>query len=112
MFAAIDPNAEMGPTGMFVAAGFLALVACATLMSGLHPRWRHMAKWRGDVRRSTFGSLTFAIGLLIICLAMVIRGMLDQHGPFAGVVLWLFGSGAAVLVLGPVYDLIQNTRRR
>jgi hypothetical protein len=111
MIAAIDPNAEMGPTGMFIAAGVLAVVACGTLISGLHPRWRATAKWKGGVARSRFGTLSFSIGLLIMCAGLVVRGVLDQHGPFSGVALWLSGSGALVLVLGPVYDLIHSVRR-
>ena len=112
MFAAVDPNAEMGPTGMFVAAGILALVACGTLVSGLHPRWRATVKWKGGVLRSAFGSLAFGTGLLIMCGGLAVRGILDQHGPFAGVVLWLFWGGAAVLVFGPVYDLVRSMRQR
>ena len=112
MIAAIDPNAEMGPTGMFVGAAFLALVACGTLVSGLHPRWRATARWKGEVLRSPFGSTAFSVGLLIMSAGLIVRGVLDQHGPFAGAVLWLFGGGAAGLVLGTVFDLIQSVRRR
>lgn len=111
MFAAIDPNEEMGATGMFIAAAVLALVACGTLISGLHPRWRATAKWKGGVARSPLGTLSFCLGLLIMCAGLVVRGVLDQHGPFTGLVLWLFGGGALVLVLGPVYDLIRSGRR-
>ena len=112
MFAAINPDAEVGPTRMFIMAGVFALVACGTLVSGLHPRWRASAKWKGGVLRSGFGSLAFSVGLLIMCAGLIVRGMLDQHGSFAGVVLWLFYGGAAVLVVGPVYDLVQSMRRR
>jgi len=87
MFAAVNPDAELGPAGMFIAADFLALVACGTLVSGLHPHFRPTAKWRGDVPRSAFGSLTFSIGLLIMGVALVVRGILKQQGSFAGVVL-------------------------
>ena|SRR5438445_467690 len=111
MIATIDPNAEMGPTGMFIGAGIFALVACGTLISGLHPRWRATAKWKGGVLRSVFGSLAFGVGLLIMCAGLVVHGILDQHGPFAGTVLWLFWGGAAVLVLGPVYDLVQSMKK-
>jgi hypothetical protein len=112
MFAVINPDAEVGPTGMFIMAGIFALVACGTLVSGLHPRWRGSAKWKAGILRSGFGSLAFSIGLLIMCAGLIVRGILDQHGSFAGVVLWLFCGGAAVLVLGPVYDLFQSMRRR
>jgi hypothetical protein len=111
MFAAIDPNAELGPTGFFVMAGICLLVACGTLASGLHPRWRATAKWRGGVARSVVGSLSFSFGLLIMSVAMVARGVLKQHGPLGGLVLWIFCSGAAFLILGPVYDLLQNVRK-
>ena len=112
MLAAINPDAEMGPIGMFIGACFLALVACGILVCGLHPRLRPTAKWRAGVLRSAFGSLAFSVGLLVMSVALVVRGTLDQHGPFSGVVLWLFCGGGAVLVLGPVYDLVQSVRRR
>ncbi len=111
MFAALDPNAEMGPTGMFIAAGIFLLIALATLASGLHSRWRATAEWKGGVARSPFGTLAFSIGLLIMCAGFIVCGVLDQHGPFAGVVFWLFWGGVLVLVLGPVYDLIRSMRR-
>src|SRR5438034_11529252 len=98
MLAAINPDAELGPPGMFIGAGIFALVACGTLVSCLHPRWRATAKWKGGVLRSTFGSLAFSLGLLIMCVGLVVRGVLDEHGPFAGVVLWLFCGGAVVLI--------------
>ena len=107
----MNPDAEVGPTGMFILAGIFALVACGTLVSGLHPRWRPGAKWKGGVLRSAFGSVAFSVGLLIMCAGLIVRGMLDQHGSFAGVVLWLFCGGAAVLVVGPVYDLVQSMRK-
>jgi hypothetical protein len=112
MFATIDPNAEMGATGMFIGAGILAIVACGTLVSGLHPRWRAAAKWKGDLPRSAFGSVAFSAGLLTMSAGLIVRGMLGQHGPFTGAVLWLFWGGAVVLVLGPVYDLFRSMRRR
>jgi hypothetical protein len=112
MIAAIDPNAEMGATGMFVGAGIFALIAFGTLVSGLHPRWRDTAKWSGGVSRSPFGSTAFSVGLLIMSAGLTVRGMLDEHGPFTGPVLWLFLGGAAVLVLGPISDLVQSARRR
>ena len=112
MSAVVNPDAEVGPTGMFILAGFFALVACGTLISGLHPRLRPTAKWRAGVLRSAFGSLAFSGGLLMMGVGLVVRGILDQHGSFAGVVLWLFCGGAAVLALGPVYDLVQSVRRR
>jgi hypothetical protein len=112
MFAGINPDAEMGPTGFYLGAGIFVLVAFGTLISGLHPRWRATAKWRGGVSRSAFGTLSFAVGLLIMAAGMVVRGILNQHGPFAGIVLWLFCGGAALLVLGLVYDLLQSMMRR
>jgi len=111
IFAAIDPDAEMGPTGMFVTAGLFGIVACATLVSGLHPRWRAGAKWKGGVLRPPFGSLAFSVGLVIMSAGLVVRGIIDQHGSFAGIVLWLFCGGAAVLAVGPAY-LVQSVRRR
>jgi hypothetical protein len=110
MLAAIDPNAEMGATGMFIGAGVLALVACGTLVSGLHPRWRATATWRGGVRRSVFGSSAFFVGLLIMSAALAVRGVLDQHGSFAGVPLFLLCGGTTVLVIGVCYDLVQSMR--
>jgi hypothetical protein len=95
---------------MFIGAGIFTLVACGTLVSGLHPKWKATAKWRGGVRRSVFGSLAFSVGLLIMSAALVVRGVLDQHGPFAGVPLWLFCSGTGVLVLG--HDLGESMRRK
>jgi hypothetical protein len=112
MFVTIDPNAEMGPTGMFIGAGILALIACGTLVSCLHPRFRPGAKWKGDLSRSAFGSVAFSFGLLIMGAGLIVRGILDQHGPFAGTVLWLFWGGAVVLILGPIYDFFQTSRRR
>ena len=112
MFAAVNSGAEVGPTGMFIGAGLFALIACGTLVSGLHPRWRAGAKWKGSVLRSPFGSVAFSAGLLIMGAALVVRGVLDQHGSFAGTPLWLLRAGTAGLVLGPVYDLIQSVRRR
>ena len=97
---------------MFIGAGIFALIACGTLVSGLHPRWRSTATWYGLISRSVFGSLAFSVGVLVIGISMTVRGIQDQHGPFAGVALWLFCGGAAMLVLGPVYDLIQSMRRR
>ena len=111
LFAAIKPDDEMGPAGFFIFAGILALVACGTLVSGLHPRWRGTATWRGLVSRSVFGSVVFSIGVLIMGVAMVIRGILEQSGPLAGIVLMLFCSGAALLVLGPVFDLFRSRRK-
>lgn len=112
MFAKIDLDAEMGPTGFFIAAGFFALVAVGTLISGLHPRWRATAKWRGGVSRSPFGSLSVSVGILIMAGGFVVRGILNQHGPFAGVVLWLFLGGVTLLVVGLVHDLFQSMGRR
>jgi hypothetical protein len=112
MLAAIDPNAEMGPAGFFIFAGFLALIACGTLVSGLHPRWRATATWRGFISRSVFGSCAFSVGALIMGIGMVVRGILNQHGPLTGVVGLLYCSGATLLVLGPVYDLMRRMRRR
>ena len=110
MFAAIDPNEELSPTGFFIFAGVLALVALGTLVSGLHPRWRGTATWRGLTARSPTGSVLFSVGALIMGAGMVVRGVVEQHGPLAGVVLWLFGGGGVVLVLGPIYDLVHNRR--
>jgi len=112
MVAAINPDAETGPTGMFMGAGIFAFIAGGTLVSGLHPRWRSIATWYGLISRFIFGSLAFSAGVLIIGIAMTVRGILEQHGPFAGVVLWLSCVGAAMLVRSPVYDLVQNKRMR
>ena len=112
MLSAIDPNAEMGPPGMYLGAAFLALVACGTLVSGLPPRWRATAKWRGNVRRSPFGSFAFCSGLLIMGAGMVVCGAQNQHGPMKGAAAILFWAGVVVLVLGPVYDLISSITKR
>ena len=112
MFAAFNPGSELGPTGMFMGAGLFALIACGTLVSGLHPRWRAGAKWKGSVLRSPFGSVAFSAGLLIMGISIIVRGVLNQHGSFSGTSLWLIRIGTALLVLGPVYDLIQSVRRR
>lgn len=97
---------------MFIGAGIFALVACGTLISGLHPRWRGTATWHGLVPRSVFGSLAFSVGVLIMAIAMVVCGVRDQPGPFVGVDLWLFFGGAALLVLGLVSDLVQSVRKK
>jgi len=60
---------------------------------------------------SAFGSLAFSIGLLIMGVALVVRGMLRQQGSFAGCPMALC-SGSAVLALGPVYDLVRGRRKR
>jgi len=73
---------------------------------------RATAKWRAGVLRSAFGSLAFSVGLLIMGAALVARGILDRHGSFAGIVLWLFCGGVTVLAPGPVYDLVQSMRKR
>jgi hypothetical protein len=112
MFAEINPNAEMGPTGFYVGAGIFMMVALGTFISGLHPRWRATAMWRGGVSRSAFGTISFSVGLVIMSAGMVVRGILNQHGPFAGIVLWLFGGGAALLVIGLVYDLLRSIVKR
>jgi hypothetical protein len=112
MIAEINPNAEMGPTGFYVGAGIFTMVALGTLISGLHPRSRAAARWRGGLSRSVFGTLSFSVGLMIMSTGMVVRGILNQHGPFAGIVLWLFCGGTVLLVLGPLYDLLQDMMRR
>jgi len=69
MFAAIDLNEEMGPTGFFIFAGILAVVALGTLVFGLHPRWRRKATWRGLIARSPTGSVLFSVGALVMAQA-------------------------------------------
>lgn len=108
----MNPEAEMGPVGFFTFAAILALVALGTLVSGLHPRWRGTTTWRGLIPRSAIGSAVFSVGALLMSAAMVVRVILEQHGPLAGVVLWLFGGGGVVLVLGPIYDLVQKRKAR
>jgi hypothetical protein len=112
VFAAIDPNEEMGSVGFFIFAGILILIALGTLISGVHPRWRAIATWRGLTARSVFGSVAFSAGAFIMAIGMVVRGVIEQRGPLAGIVLWLFAGGAVVLVLGPLGDLFQSVRRR
>ncbi len=112
MLAAINPNAEMGPVGFFIFAAILALVALGTLVSGLHPRWHGTTTWRGLIARSPTGSAVFSVGALLMSAGMVVRGILEQHGPLAGILLWLFGGGGVVLVLGPVYDLVRKGKAR
>ena len=106
--AVIDPNAELGPTGMFVGAGVLLLVAAFTLVSGLHPRWRGTATWRGMISRSVRGTWLFSLGVVLLALALCVRGALDQKGPFTGASRSLFLTGAGLVVLGPVYDLFNR----
>lgn len=111
LFAIIDPNAEIGPVGLYIGAGFLTLVSLGTLVTGVHPRFRPAAKWQGGSPRSAFGSIAFSTGLLIMCAGLVVRGLLNQHGPFAGVALYLLCGGVALSMLGPVYDLVQNSKK-
>jgi hypothetical protein len=112
MFAAIDPNAEMSSAGFFVFAGILILVGSGTLISGVHPRWRATATWRGLTARSVFGSVAFSVGAFIMAIGMLARGVIEQRGPLAGIVLWLFAGGVVVLILGPLYDWLQSVKRR
>src|ERR1035437_7172419 len=112
MYAIINPDSEIGPTGCVVAAGVLALIAFGTFVTAVHPRWRGTSKWRGGVARSVFGSGAFAVGLLIMGVAMLVRSLQHQHGPFAGLVLWLFVSGGVLVVIGPAVDLIHSARKR
>jgi hypothetical protein len=104
-------DAELGPAGNLVLAGFLTVLASGTLFSGLHPRLRITAKWRGDLDRSAFGSLSFSVGLLTMAGAMVVRTVLHQQGPLAGIVLWLCCAGAILVVSGPGYDLARGVRK-
>jgi hypothetical protein len=96
---------------MFLFSGVLALVACGTLASGLHPRWRITATWLGLIPRSVFGSLAFSSGVLLVGSAVLVRGVLNQHGPFTEAGELLVSTGASLLVLGPVYDLARSRRR-
>jgi hypothetical protein len=112
MVAVTNPDAEMGPAAMFVSAGIFILIACGILISGLHSRWRDTATWRGLIPRSVPGSLISSTGILIMGVALVVRGVLDQHGPFAGIVRLLFCSGVALVVLAIVYDLARSKRKR
>lgn len=107
----LHPKAEFGSTDSFIGAGLLALVAGAVLVSALYPRPRGAAERRADFLRSEFSSVAASVGLLIMSIAMVVRGILDQHGPLAGVVLWLFCGGAFLLaILGPAYDFFRRRR--
>ena len=112
MFAAINLNEEMNPAGFFVFAGILILLALGTLVSGLHPRWRATATWRGSIARSFFGTVTFSVGALIMAIAMVVRGVSGRRGSLTGIVLWLSVGGAVVLLLGPVCDSFRRVTRR
>jgi hypothetical protein len=112
MLAAINPDAEMGPVGLFIFAVFLAIFALGTLVSALHPQWRGTTTWRGLIARSPIGSAVFLVGALLMSAAMVGRGILEQHGPLTGMVLWLFVGGGIVLVLGPIYDLVRQRKAR
>ena len=112
MIIAINSHAEVGPTGMFICAGFCVLIAAGILVSGLHPRWRATASWRRSLPRSLFGTMAFSFGLLVMGAGLVVRGMLDQHGPFIGAAARLFAGGGAVFLLGPLYDEIRSFRRR
>jgi hypothetical protein len=112
MFAGVDQNAELGPTGLYVGAGIFVLVALGTLISGLHPRWRASAKWRGGLSRSAFGTFSFSVGMLIMAVGMTVRGILNQHGPFAGIALWLFCGGTALVIIGLLHDLLRSMIRR
>ena len=112
MFAGIDPNGEMGPIGLFIGAALFVMVGAGTLVSSFRPCWRATAQWRGDIPRSPFGTISFSGGLLLMAVAMVVCGVIDQKGPFAGAVLWLFCGGVVFLVLGPAYDLVRSLRKR
>jgi hypothetical protein len=96
---------------MLLFSGFLALVACGTLVSGLHPRWRNTATWLGLIPRSVFGSLAFSSGVLLVGSAMLVRAVLNQHGPFTEAGELLVSTGASLLVLGPVYDFARSKKR-
>ena len=112
MFAVINPDAEMGPVGFYVGAGIFVMVALGILISGLHPRWRATAQWRGGLSRSVFGTLSFSVGVVIMSAGMMVRGILNQHGPFSGIALWLLIVGTALIALGPTYDLLRSMMRR
>jgi hypothetical protein len=112
MFAGIDPNAPMGPMGLFIGAALFAMVAVGTLVSSFRPCWRPTAEWRGGVARSAFGTVSFSTGLLIIAAGMVVCAASNQQGPFAGLAAWLFCGGAVILVFGPAYDLIRSLTKR
>lgn len=73
---------------------------------------RHMPAHSSRFAGKKFASREVSIGLLLMCVAMVVRGILDQHGPLAGVVLWLFAGGGLVMVFGPIYDMTRNRKVR
>lgn len=110
-FATINPDAEMGPVGFYVGAGLFLVLALGMLISGLHPQWRATATWRGGISRSVFGTLCFSVGLVIMSAGMVVRGVLNQHGSFAGIPLWPFGGGTFLIVLGVLYDWLRSMIR-
>jgi hypothetical protein len=110
IIAATNPGADFGLAGVLLFAGVPVLVACGILVSGLHPRWRNTATWLGLISRSVFGSLAFAIGVLMIGSALLLRGVLNQHGAFAEAGELLVSTGATLLVLGPVFDFARRKK--
>lgn len=112
MFAEINPDAEMGPVGFYVGAGIFLVLALGMLISGLHPQWRSTATWRYGVSRSVFGTLSFSAGLVIMSAAMVVGGILDQHGRSSRIALWLCSGGTTLIVLGVLYDWLRGMIRR
>jgi hypothetical protein len=104
-----------GLRGHFIAAGLLVLAGAAVLGSAWF-EWSDAARKLGAVQRlgdffrAEVRSLAFAVGFAIMAIAIVIRGLLNQRGSLAGVVLWLFLGGVAILFLGEAYDFIRNRR--
>jgi hypothetical protein len=109
------PKAGFGPPDCFVAAGLLVLAGAAVLGSAWL-EWSAAARKLGVPRRlgeflrSEVNSLAFAVGFSIMAVAMVVRGILDQRGPLAGIVLLLLLGGVAILFLGEAYDFIRKRR--
>jgi hypothetical protein len=112
MSASLNPNSDFGPAGDLVVAGVLVIVAMATLISAVHPRWRGKGRWTGGYLRSAFGSGAAIAGLLIMASAFVLRFVQNQQGSPAGAVLWLYICGLVFLVAGPVVDLVRGIKDR
>ena len=109
--ADISPETEIGPTGLYIMAGMFCCLACGVLLTSVHSRWSGKASWIGGLQRSAVGSILFAVGLLVMSGGLILRGIENQQGPLAGIVLWFFAGGVFVLVCGPLFDLIRSRKQ-
>lgn len=100
-------NAEMGSTGMYILSGIFVIISMFFAVTGLHRRFRDRARWKGGTERSVIGTVLFCIGIFVMAGGMAVRGFIAQAGSFAGVPLGLLVFGLAILIAGPLYDIIK-----